>query len=318
MTVINTKLIHFAGNTVFNLFVKGVIPGGGEKVSTWPRGTKQFADSRVEWELGGTAVTSYIFGRLNKRISLNTFNKRISLNTQIGDDEFGEALKRRLSGVGIRLIAPSAGSTAVNVILVEADGTPHWHYYPGEKITWRYSLDEEGATWFYTSGYGEATSEELMEMCEVFKKVRSRGTRVAFDPGPWLSDSSFNQQIICLLAHVNCLIGTKSELSFISPTQSRAITEIVKGLLTLGPQQVVVKCGSQGAVVGEVDQVNLVKTREVEGVHAVGAGDTFNAVLLYRLGQGQALYDAVNDAVSIATDTVQYGIEKALTKLNKA
>lgn len=295
--ITESNLIHVAGNAVLDLLVRDVSPGDGQAVEAWGRGSVHFLDRPVEPALGGAAATTYLLGRLGERVSLNT---------QVGDDALGAILKSWLAEAGIALVVPAAGSTAANVLFVAPDGTPRWHYYTGQKVDWRRSLAVTDAAWFYASGYGQTTGTDLAELCEVFKVFRSRGTRIAFDPGPWLFAHASREQMVQSWAQVDCLIGTESELS--TWHAGKSVTELIGRLLTLGPQQVVVKRGADGAAFGEAGAgVYSLPTDRVENANAVGAGDTFNAALLDSLNRGTTLDEAVETAVRLATGAVKRG-----------
>ena len=159
----------------------------------WRRGSVHFLDHPLEPTLGGTAATAYLLGRLGERVSLNT---------QVGDDALGAVLKSWFSEAGVALVVPAAASAAANVLLVAPDGTPRWHHYTGKNVDWQRSLAVTDAAWFYASGYGQATGIDLTELCEVFQVFRSRGTKIAFDPGPWLFIHASREQMLQSWAQV--------------------------------------------------------------------------------------------------------------------
>lgn len=297
MSVTPRPHIHVAGNAVVDLLVRDADPSASAAVSTWDRGSVHFLDRPVEPALGGTAATAYLLGRLGESVSLNT---------QVGGDVLGGVLRSWLSDAGVRILALPAASTATNVILLASDGTPQWHYHTGQKVDWRRSLEVEDTTWFYASGYGQADGDDLAALCEVFEQFRSRGTRVAFDPGPWLFANATREVMERAWTHVDCLIGTEAELSTWHAADTA--TELVRRLLTCGPRWVVVKRGPEGAAFGELrGTVSTLPTRPVERGNAVGAGDTFNAALLHGLAQGTALSEAVREALRLATTAVARG-----------
>ena len=170
----------------------------------------------------------------------------------------------------------------------------------------RRSLSVTDAAWFFASGYGQATAADLAGLCEVFTAFRSRGTKVAFDPSPWLFRHASPAQMMQSWLHVDCLIGTESELS--TWHEGESVMALVERLLTLGPQQVVVKRGPEGATFGESGAgVHSLSTERVDDANAVGAGDTFNAALLHSLNRGTTLDEAVKTALQIATAAVKRG-----------
>lgn len=289
--------LHVAGNAVVDLLVRDANPSESAAVSTWNRGSVHFLDRPVEPALGGTAATAYLLGQLGGCVSLNT---------QVGGDVLGGVLRGWLSDARVRMVTPPAASTATNVILLASDGTPRWHYHTGQKVDWRRSIEVTDATWFYASGYGQADGDDLATLCEVFAQFRSRGTRVAFDPGPWLFANAGRDLMEQAWKHVDCLIGTEAELSTWHAAGSA--TELVERLLVFGPCWVVAKRGAEGAAFGERGgRVSTLPTTPVERGNAVGAGDTFNAALLHGLAQGAELREAVREALRLATAAVARG-----------
>ena len=297
MSTAAAPLIHVAGNAVLNVLVRDAGPGEAEAVASWGRGSVRFLDQPVEPALGGTAATAGLLGRLGARVTLNA---------PIGEDAFGALVRNWLADAGVALVGGAAASTAVNVILVAADGTPRWNYHAGQEVDWRRSLAVTDAAWFYASGYGRATGRDLGVLREVFGAFRSRGTRVAFDPGPWLFARSTREAMEQAWARVDCLIGTEAELS--TWHAGDTLAGLIGRLLALGPRRVVVKRGAAGAACGEAggDARDLPAAR-VEAAHAVGAGDAFNAALLHALAGGAGLRDAVAAAIRFATAAVARG-----------
>lgn len=287
--------IHVAGNAVLDLVVRHA--GGAAAVTSWGRGTVRFLEEPVVPALGGAAATAYLVGRLGARVSLNT---------QVGEDALGALVRNWLADAGVELVGPVAAATATNVIHDAPDGTPAWHYYTGPKVDWRRSLAVDNAAWFYASGYGQATGEELALLTEVFEVFRARGAKVVFDPGPWLFARAERKQMEDAWTRVDCLIGTEPELSTWHAADS--IEALVGRLLGLGPRQVVVKRGADGAAFGQAGETcRLLGTDPVPNAHVVGAGDTFNGALLYGLSRGQDLADAVGEALRLATAVVAAG-----------
>jgi sugar/nucleoside kinase (ribokinase family) len=291
-------LIHIAGNAVLNVLVRDAGPGEAEAVASWSRGSVRFLDQPVEPALGGTAATAGLLGRLGARVTLNA---------PIGEDAFGAVVRKWLADAGVALVGGgAAASTAVNVILVAADGTPRWNYYTGQEVDWRRSLAATDATWFYASGYGGASGRDLAVLREVFGAFRSRGARVAFDPGPWLFARSTRAAMEQAWADVDCLIGTEAELS--TWHAGDTLAGLIGRLLALGPRRVVVKRGADGAAFGEArGDAHELPAARVEAAHAVGAGDAFNAALLQALAGGAGLRDAVAAAIGFATAAVARG-----------
>ncbi|MBF0277970.1 MAG: carbohydrate kinase family protein [SAR324 cluster bacterium] len=277
--------------------VRDVHQSGRQQVEAWDRGSVHFLKHPLEPSLGGTAATAYLLGCLGENVLLNTL---------VGNDTFGALLKTWFDDAGVCLLGPFVESTATNVLLAEPDGTPHWHYFTGKNVEWERSLSISDASWFYTSGFGQASETDLKEMNNLFVKFSSQGSKVAFDPGPWLFANVSQEQMQDSWRSVDCLVGTESELSLWYGCDS--VTELIQHLLQLGPSQVVVKRGSEGAAFGEIGaEVQMLPTERIDNANAVGAGDAFNAALLHSLNQGVSLFDSVKTAIQLATNTLRRG-----------
>lgn len=263
-------MIHVAGNSVVDVLIHCAKAGLGPAADAWTSENVRFLKEPPAAVLGGNGgATAYLLGRLGERVSLNT---------QIGTDAFGEILRGWMSSAGVHLTAPPASTSAVNWVQVSSGGERRSIYYTGDKVVWRRSLDVPDVAWFYASGYGQATAEDLRELTTAFQEFRSRGTGIAFDPGPWLFAAAGREAMLTSYREVDCLIGTESELATWHPADG--VEELIEALLDCGPERVVVKRGATGAAFGRRgESVEQVPVDPVAGQNTVGAGDTFNAGL---------------------------------------
>ena len=285
-------LIHVAGNSVLDVLLRDVPVDGMSSSNV------HFLKHPVDGVLGGNGGTAaYLLGRLGERVSLNT---------QVGTDSLGILVRGWFDESEVTLVGSPARTTAVNVVMLRPGGESRWVYYTGEKVAWRRSLDVSEARWFFVSGYGQVTSEDLRELVEVFEVFRSQGAKVVFDPGPWFFATVTREEMLHAWQHVDCLIGTEGELS--TWRSYKAVEALVEGLLDQGPKQVVVKRGGDGAAFGGIDEaIASLPTEQVEVANTVGAGDSFNAGLLHGLCHGETLEKAVSIGLRLATQAVKQG-----------
>ncbi|UCF72751.1 MAG: carbohydrate kinase family protein [Deltaproteobacteria bacterium] len=248
--------------------------------------------------LGGNGgATAYLLGRLGEQVSLNS---------QVGTDALGTLVRGWLEEAGITLVGPPAKTTAVDVVMLSPRGKRRWVYYTGEKVVWKRSLEVSEAEWFFASGYGQVTSEDLRELVEVFEVFRSGGTKVVFDPGPWFFATVRREEMLLAWQQVDCLIGTEAELS--TWHSYKTVEELIEQLLDQGPNQVVVKRAGAGAAFGGRNQgIASLPTERVKAANTVGVGDTFNAGLLHGLCRGETLEKAVRIGLRLATQAVKKG-----------
>jgi len=292
-------VIHVAGNAVLDLLLRDVPTCTGGAEDAWTPGNVRFLARPPEGVLGGNGgAAAYLLGRLGDRVSLNA---------QVGTDVFGKRIRAWLeTEAKVDLVVPPAKTTAVNVIPISPGGERRSIYYTGEKVVWKQSLDALGADWFYASGYGQVTAEDLSELSEVLREFRRGGSQVMFDPGPWFFQAASRSQMLAAWKNVDVLVGTEQELG--TWDGRGAVGDTVGGLLSLGPRAVVVKRGAEGAAFGSPDEgVGALPTDRVQGRNTVGAGDAFNAGLLHAMCRGSLLREAVAGALGLATQAVRCG-----------
>jgi sugar/nucleoside kinase (ribokinase family) len=291
-------LIHVAGNSVLDLLLRDVPLEADLPVDGWSSGNVHFLEQPIDAVLGGNGgIAAYLLGRLGEWVSLNT---------QVGKDLLGTVVRTWFEEARIQLVGPPARTTAVNAVMLAPGGERRSFYYTGKKVVWRRSLDVSEAEWFFASGYGQVTSEDLRQLVEVFEVFRSRGTRVVFDPGPWFFAAVSMEEMLLAWRQVDCLIGTEAEFS--TWHSYKAVEDLVQQLLDQGPKQAVVKRGGEGVVFGGRDEeVASLPTERVERANTVGAGDTFNAGVIHGLCRGQTLEEAVKIGLRLATQTVKRG-----------
>jgi fructokinase len=287
-----------AGNSVLDLH----LAVGEEEDSFepgWSGKNVGFLDTAPEIVLGGNgAATAYVLGQLGVPVTLNS---------SIGQDVLGDVVEQWLTGVGVTLARPRSGRSPVNVVRSRgSDGARLSSFYPGEKIDWETGLNDASVGWFFTSGYGGVLESDFKPLVSAFEMAKSKGMRVAFDPGPWFSRCVEASTFRASVPQLDVLTGTEDELSTWSDAKSAA--ELIDDFIELGARRVIVKLGKEGAAFGgESGSRGEVRGRPMEGVHAVGAGDTFNGTLMAGLVRSQPLAACVESAVERAERAVRSG-----------
>ncbi len=238
---------------------------------------------------------------------LGRLGNSVSLNSNIGGDGPGSLAASWLSGAGVSLVTadPPPEAPAVHVVQLDAAGRRRSAYYPGEKVEWLRS-GGEAPDWLLASGYGGVEGGDVDSLQELFSGARGRGGRVVFDPSPWFAGRVSPEQMIGLWALIDGLVATEEELSHWLPADTPE--ELADAALETGPQWVVVKRGSRGALfASRAGESGTVPAVPVYGTNSVGAGDTLNGRLVHGLSRGESLVDAVVAAVELATNTVRNG-----------
>lgn len=227
------------------------------------------------------------------------------LNTNIGADNWGQLLRTWLEQAGVELRPVSFRDTAVHLIQLSPEGKRRSFYYTGDKVAWERSLEGTMPEWYLAAGYGKVDAADLGELGRVFTRLRQLGSKVMFDPGPWFKGRVKAPDMLQLWSEVDCLVATEEELQTWHPAGDAE--SLAAQLLQLGPVQVVVKRGREGAVCADQTGVAALSTTPVEGANTVGAGDTFNGRLVGGLCRGEGLEAAVRAALQLATQAVRKG-----------
>jgi sugar/nucleoside kinase (ribokinase family) len=290
-------MIHVVGNSVLDIPLRYAPQWSNDTADAWTTQNVHFLQNPVGGVLGGCgAATAYVLGKLGQAVSLNT---------QLGDDPFGQVIRAWLDDAGVEVVGSSAEYTAVNVIPLGEDGSRRSLYYTGSKIGWDVSRSVV-CDIFFASGYGLVDASDISVLTQVFQHMQAQGRKVVFDPGPWFMMRSDEKEMYQAWASVDVLVGTQDELN--TWAQVDDVAGLCYTLRDLGPQCVVVKQGADGAsFCGGEGLVEHVATKRVQQAYTVGAGDTFNAGLLYGLGKGDDLKQSVECAVDLATKAVQSG-----------
>jgi fructokinase len=289
-------LVHVAGNAVLDILLRGAgeVESGGD---TWADNVQRL-QSPVDAALGGCgAAAAYVLGALGQQVSLNA---------NIGRDIWGGILRAWLEKVEVEVGGLTAANTAVHAIALDDRGRRRSHYYTGEKVDWRASLEGAVPHYLLASGYGGVDAEDLRELAALFSRLRRLGTRVVFDPSPWFAGRVSVADMHALWREVDCLLGTEEEL--LHWQEADSIEDLTERVLDRGVERVVVKRGPKGAFYAARDgSQGPVSVEEVSAANSVGAGDSFNGRLVYGLCRQESLSDAVFAAAQLATRVVQNG-----------
>lgn len=297
MPTISEGLIHIAGNTVLDILLRDVSMPETAATDSFGSNVQQL-NQPVEAVLGGNgAASAYLLGKLGQKVMLNS---------NLANDVWGQLLQNWLIAANVEFTELTELASAVHVITLDSAGRRRSFYHTGSKVNWQRSLQGPTAQWFFASGYGAVDRDDALQLHQVFSELRRRGSQIMFDPSPWFEqhvESEFMQQ---LFAQLDCLCATEQELSFWLPADS--VEDLAERALALGPAKVVIKRGAKGAFYADISGgCGEVSTQAITGANTVGAGDSFNARLIYGLCRNESLASAVDAAVHTASQIVRQG-----------
>ena len=124
---------------------------------------------------------------------------------------------------------------------------------------------------------------------------------VSFDPGQDLGMYS-PKKLKEVISNVNILFGNHHEIKRIQDSMNVDIN----GLMDLGPEIVLMTCGSKGSIIYSPDEGKI----EVESIYRpavdpTGAGDSYKAGFVSRLIYGASLEEAAKFASSVSSFVVE-------------
>ncbi|WP_409489568.1 ribokinase [Amycolatopsis sp. cmx-11-12] len=248
-------------------------PGGGETV------------------LGGDTVLSPGGKGANTAVAAARLGADVALLGAVGDDPYGELLKRSLgeSGVNTTPLRTSERPTGIAYITVTPDGENSILVSPGANSGLRpEDIDLDGAEIVVLS------LEIPLETVEhAVAKAAEAGVRTLLNLSPAAELSAKT------LENLDVLLVNEHEAAFLLGGEA----DFLK-LLDLGPKAAVVTLGAKGAAVVTADGVTEVSSPKVEAVDTTGAGDAFAGALATSLAKGDELADAARKAVKVAAITV--------------
>lgn len=236
---------------------------------------------------------------------------KLGLNTGfigvVGDDEFGELLVERLSrdGVDVRCLRAAEGyTTGTAFVMYYSSGSRKFIFHLRHSAAGQLSpedVDEEYIAKFrllHIMGSSLAVSKSSREACYKAAEIaHKRGITITFDPNlrPELLDVDTIKKIcepVLKLSRVALPSGTEAA----ALTGTEKPVEAGERLLEAGPEIVVIKKGSEGAVAVTRQEVIFELAFEVKELDPTGAGDAYDAAFIYGLLKGWPLNKTVEFA----------------------
>lgn len=168
------------------------------------------------------------------------------------------------------------------------------------------------ADWLYLTGITLSIFKpaERRELVSIAREVRARGGSVVFDtnyrPNAWpAANAAWDamSEFASLATLALPTIEDENALHGQAPGEIHAAR-----WHALGVQDVVMKCGPQGAIVYQegCDPVRTPVEAGVTPTDTTGAGDSFNAGVIAALEKGASLVDAAHSGNKLAGYVVQY------------
>jgi sugar/nucleoside kinase (ribokinase family) len=223
-------------------------------------------------------------GAGNVAIACRRFGLEVTCLGEIGDDEFGEIVRRGLAaeGIDVRQLSVTSGArTPLAGVLVDEAGEPAYIGFPGTLTlgtllkSWEPAIESARAV--FTDGWAEHAGAARMRV-DLLQRANRGGVPTFFDPGPGnpALDNSW---------HLEAIGAT--QVLLLNGDEARRLTGIesprdsLNALGQMGPELVIVKLGANGCLARKGEQIIELPGIRVPVVDATGAGDSVAGAVIY-------------------------------------
>ncbi len=272
----------------------------------------------------------------NAAIAASRAGARVAYLTRLGTDRWGDRLMdlwQRENVDTTAVLREQQAPTGLYFVSHDAQGH-HFSYaragsaasrmQPQDLAHWQDAI--ASSQWLHLSGISLAISASACDTAfAAMTHARNSGTRVALDSNLRLSLWPLARAQACIRQAVSlCDLFLPSLEDMTALTGLSQAQDIVAWSHAQGAAQVVLKLGSDGALVSDGHSLRHLPGHVVTAVDATGAGDCFAGNLLARLSASDDLWSATAYANAAAALSVQgYGAvgplpppEAVLTVLN--
>lgn len=268
--------------------------------------SKVLADDYCHVGCGGSAA--------NTVIALAQFGGKGFYSCKVANDELGRHFLRELTNLHIdcnlNLQSLPSGITGQCYVLVSEDAQRTMNTYLGisetlcpDVLNKKALADSE---YLYLEGYLVASKSGKNALLRARHFTRGMDTKIAIT----LSDPNivryFKEDLMTVIdGRVDLLFCNEEEAMLFTNTTT---LESAMTLLQPFAAQLVVTCGSRGAMLAIDGEIIDIPTSPIEAIDTVGAGDMFAGAYLYAITQGFSPIHAVQLANRAASAVVaQYG-----------
>jgi sugar/nucleoside kinase (ribokinase family)/fructoselysine-6-P-deglycase FrlB-like protein len=269
---------------------------------------------------GETRMASPGGNAIHAATSARIWGVSVGVVARVGADFPTSALARlRDAGIDTLGLRPITGSTVRNWVVYEEDGRRSWVYRtpPGRSLEVAPQPEDVPPGWTGQQGRTSVVHVAAMPFASAVRMVehvrRSGQAILTLDTHEdWIAGRA---EVVALARQVDVFLPSREELVGIVgyDDPERACRE----LLAEGLPAVVVKCGSEGAVVGNAaGRISSIAAPQVDVVDATGAGDSFCGGLAAGLALGEELLVAAQRGA--ATAGAALGASGSLRLLRRA
>ena len=243
----------------------------------------------------------------NCAIGLARLGHSVCWISRVGRDPFGSRVLKTLRGEGVDVSRVQICDSAPTGIMFKEPGpgnTARIFYYRRHSAAaalLEAPFQSLKAKYLFVTGITPALSDSNRRLTiELVDRFRAHNAKIAFDPNMrfrlWSSKEA-REVFLELARRCDLLIPSLAEAGILTGLTERE--SMLDKMLALGPSQVVLKAGDQGAWFTDRVERGFCPCYPAIEIDPVGAGDAFCAGLLSGLLEGQPLREATKRAAAL-------------------
>ena len=241
----------------------------------------------------------------NQAIALARLKAPVKFMCRIGDDHFGEdALllfkKENISLDAVRVV-PGC-HTGVGVILIDKNGYNAIGVAPG--ANYQLAIEDLLANLdlFIESDYLLIQLECRLEVVQkAIELAKEHHVKVIFNPAP---AQEINSATLALTDFITPNETEAEIMSGVAVIDEESATRAAKVLMNRGAVNVIITMGDKGCLWVSPDGQQFFKAYKVDTVDSTGAGDAFNAGLVFGLANDYTIPDSIDFGSRVAALSV--------------
>ncbi|MCD6096398.1 MAG: sugar kinase [Thermoprotei archaeon] len=251
---------------------------------------------------------------MNCAIACAHLGLKVGAITAVGNDAFGRFLINTLASHKVDIThvkkIPNTRTTLAFVVKLPG-GEREFFFY---RKPWSLSADTELkftdsdidylrlAKVVHISGFALSQEPSRSEILKILPKLKSHNILISLDPtfriDVWDSEEKARETYATVLKYVDILLATLKEHSLLFETND--VGECIRLASKHGIRIIGVKMGEKGAILSDGNNIFFMKAYKVPVKDTVGAGDAWNAGILYGIVKGLPLDHSLRIANAIA------------------
>ncbi len=293
--------IYIIGNITLDIIIESLSDS-----PVW--GTEVFINS-ITHRAGGNL--------LNIAFPLKKLGLESSIIGNIGNDTYGKEILEniRKSNLSDELVKIEKEiTTSISYSLIRNDGERFLITYPGQllsidrKFIEKYIQQIEKGSIVVLASIFQLPNLAIPDIIEIFKNLRKRGCITLLDPGwdpqGWKNNTISN--IENLLKYTDYFLPNLEEARSI--TNSRDVKQIIKKFQETECKNIIIKKGKEGSI--GLFEGKLIESSgySVKCLDTTGAGDAFNAGIIYSLNKnikGKKMLEISNAVASYVISKIK-------------